>query len=154
MFRTRKFVLLLRSISRMLLWSHMRTSSDVKCSMPFKLSIPSPPTAISWTVAISCSVRMPSLSMSKFPTKFLKFSSGKYFASTDTVVLPALTTVIVNSCDVDPELFEASTMNVYLPSVEGTPEINPASLSVRPSGRLPVHVHVIGAVPVAVSCME
>ena len=51
-----------------------------------------------------------------------------------------------------PPVFVALTVKLYVPIAVGVPEITPAGLSVKPTGKLPAVIsQVIGAVPVAAS---
>ena len=81
----------------------------------------------------------------------------------EAVPLPSLVTVtvcsvgaalviVIDSSFVSlPALFSALTVNLAVPSAVGVPLISPVSaFRLRPAGRPPSMLHVIGAVPVAV----
>ena len=63
----------------------------------------------------------------------------------------ALVIVIDSSFVSLPTLFSAVTVNLAVPSAVGVPLILPVSLfRLRPSGRAPIMLHVMGVVPVAI----
>ena len=60
--------------------------------------------------------------------------------------------VMLNTLVSLPALLAAFTVKLDVPAAEGVPVMTPSAESVNPSGKLPFcSVHVIGAVPVAVS---
>ena len=145
------------------LFSHVSVSSDVKNSIPSRLSIfpekysssmrISTPSlmSMSFTCAISFLENFPSpskLSRSRTVRNTLNFSSGKCSA---LIVIVSATTSLNEAVSL-PSEFSALAVNVKSPEIVGVPVII-SPLSLRPPGKFSAD-HVIGDVPRALSWNE
>ena len=101
--------------------------------------------------------------MSGVALRVISAPATAFEGEAEAVPLPPLVTVTVNSVGaalaitIDssfvllPALFSALTVKLAVPAVVGVPLISPVvSSSVRPSGRAPLMLHLMGVVPLAV----